>query len=303
MTVPPTDLSGLVAALAGAAPAPTDPVEALRANFEAAASRQVVPPGLSVNPWPAGGIAGERIEPAVETSGRSVLYLHGGGYAIGSPTTGRTIAAHLALAARTMVFSLDYRLAPEHPCPAAIDDAVNAYRSILDNGAAPARLAVVGDSAGGGLVVSLLVALREEGFVLPRAAVCISPWVDLRLSSPSMRNATGDPECKHWLLARMAAWYLDGRPACDPIPSPVLADLRGLPPLLIQVGGEEALRDDSVALAAAARDAGVAVDLEVWPGMIHVWHRFAPRLPEGSEAFERVAEWLRDRMEIDRSRS
>lgn len=295
MTGPPTDISGLVAALGRSAPAPSKRVEVMRAEFEAAATKQVVPSGVTVSPWPDGGAAGERIEPAVGTSGRTVLYLHGGGYAIGSPTTGRSIAAQLALAARTVVLSLDYRLAPEHPCPAGIEDAVNAYRSVLDGGTPPGRLAVVGDSAGGGMVVSLLVALREAGLELPSAAVCISPWVDMRLASPSMHNATGDPECTHWLLDRMAAWYLNGRPPWDPIPSPILADLRRLPPLLIQVGGEEALRDDAIALAAAAREAGVDVELEVWPGMIHVWHRFAPRLPEGSAAFKRIAEWLATR--------
>ncbi|MFN6992854.1 MAG: alpha/beta hydrolase [Aquincola tertiaricarbonis] len=236
------------------------------------------------------------------------LYMHGGGYVIGSPRSHRHLAADIAVAAGSRAFTLDYRLAPEHPFPAALDDAVAAYRWLVESqGAQPGRIVLAGDSAGGGLVLTTLVALRDAGLPLPAAGVCISLWTDLSCSLPSCdpQLPSYDPLIDHAVLRAMAHAYMGRRSLRNPRVSPLFADLRGLPPLLVQVAGGEALVDDARQLAIAASEAGVHTTLEVWPRMVHVWHWYARMLDEGQQAIERIAEFmqgaLRQRAADDRA--
>lgn len=223
-----------------------------------------------------------------------LLYLHGGGYVIGSMRTHRVMLSHIARAAGCRVLGLDYRLAPENPFPAPVEDTVAAYRWLLAQGYDPSRIALGGDSAGGGLVVAALVALRYIGEPLPAAGVCLSPWIDMEATGESFTtNATVDPSVSKERIVSIAALYLGGKNPQAPLASPLYADLQGLPPLLVQVGGIETLVDDARALTTRAKAAGVQVDLEVWDDMPHVWHHFAPILPEGKQAIARVGEFLR----------
>ncbi|OHV29121.1 MULTISPECIES: alpha/beta hydrolase [Pseudofrankia] len=225
--------------------------------------------------------------------GTVLLYLHGGGYAIGSARTGARLAVLLARRAGTKAVSLDYRLAPEHPFPAAVDDALAAYRELLDSGIGPDRVAVAGDSAGGGLAVAALVAVRDAGLPQPAAAVVLSPWTDLTLAGASLRTKQGiDPLFTRERLGTLADWYLAGHDPSDPLASPVLADLSGLPPLLAQVGSHEILLDDAVRLAGQAGAHDVDVTLEVWPGVPHVFQNFTGALDEADEALDRAGRFL-----------
>jgi acetyl esterase/lipase len=218
-----------------------------------------------------------------------VLYLHGGGYYRGSLNTHRELCARISRAAGAAVLHVGYRLAPEHPFPAALDDALAAWRWLTGLGVPPGRVVAAGDSAGGGLAAALLLVLRDRGDALPGAGVLLSPWTDLEQTGPSMRTrAAADPSLTKAYLDRFAAAYLNGAPVRDPRASPLYGDLRGLPPLLVQVGTAEILEDDAVRFADKARAAGGAVTLELWPGMIHVWQRYAAQLPEAREAIDKI---------------
>jgi acetyl esterase/lipase len=266
------------------------PVEKLRAGME----KTSLPPGEDVTATPidAGGVPAEWVETPGADAGKVVLYLHGGGFVMGSPVTHRKLAGDVSRASGARVLLLDYRLAPEHPTPAATDDGVQAYRWLLEQGIAPGSIAVAGDSAGGGLTVAVLLALRDAGDPMPAAAVCISPWVDMTGEAASITTrAERDPMVSHGDLGRFTDWYLAGADARAS--SPVHADLQGLPPLLIHVGDEEILLDDSVLLAERATAAGVDAKLEVWPEMFHVWHVFAGRVPESTAAVEQVGAFIR----------
>jgi acetyl esterase/lipase len=228
---------------------------------------------------------------------RALVYVHGGGYTMGSLATHRALCARLSRLGRMRVLNVAYRLAPEHPHPAAVEDAVAAVRWVYAQGFAPSRVAIGGDSAGGGLTLATLLALRDAAGPLPAAGVCISPWTDLSASGDSIRTkAAADPMVTEGPLRQMAAAYLAGKDPRTPLASPLFADLRGLPPLLVQVGDAELLLDDATRLASRARDAGVDVTLEVWEEMFHVWHAFADLLPEGARACERIAAWLEPRL-------
>jgi acetyl esterase/lipase len=269
------------------------PVEKLRAGME----KTSLPPGDDVTAVPvdAGGVPAEWVETPGADPSRVVLYLHGGGFVMGSPLTHRKLAGDISRASGARVLLLDYRLAPEHPSPAATDDGVLAYRWLLEQGIEPGSIAVAGDSAGGGLAVAVLLALRDAGDPMPAAAVCISPWVDMTGEAESITTrAERDPMVGTGDLARFTGWYLAGADQRDS--SPVYADLQGLPPLLIHVGDEEILLDDSVLLAERATTAGVDATLEVWPEMFHVWHVFAGRVPESTAAVERVGAFLRSQL-------
>jgi acetyl esterase/lipase len=294
MTAPPNPkLARLIEVLWERALGPDDPVDKRRADFEAVAASMPLPEDVDCHWARLDNLRAEWLRPAHPVGVRTILYLHGGGYVIGSCNTIRPLAAQLATAASARVLTVDYRLAPEHPFPAAVEDAVVAYRWLLDEGYDPGSLAIGGDSAGGGLTVATLVAARDIGLPLPAAAVCISPWVDLTLSAPSIdANAKNDPQVQRSGLARMAGWYLAGQDPTMPLASPLFADLSGLPPMLIHAGSVEALVDDARGLAQAASGAGVDVTLECWEDMIHVWHAFAPGLPEGTAGIKRVGAWL-----------
>jgi monoterpene epsilon-lactone hydrolase len=242
----------------------------------------------------AGGVTAEWVTAEGVPESRVVLYLHGGGYIIGSTRTHRPLMAELSRASSARVLGLDYRLAPEHPFPAPIEDAVATYRWLLNEGYDPARIAVAGDSAGGGLAVAALVQIRYVGLPMPGAAVCISPWVDMEGLGESMESrADADPMVGKEGLLLSAKTYLGGSDPRAPLAAPLYADLRGLPPTLIQVGDAEVLLDDSTRLAGIAREAGVHVEMDVWDDMIHVWHLFAPILPEGRQALSQAGEFIK----------
>jgi monoterpene epsilon-lactone hydrolase len=269
-------------------------VEELRAVHEAAHASRPPIPDLVVESVDAGGVPAELVTAgAPADDGRTLVYLHGGGYVLGSLRTARGFAAELSRASGVRVLSVDYRLAPEHRYPAALEDAVAAYRHLLDLGVAPEDIALCGDSAGAGLAVATMVALRDLGLGLPAACVCFSPWTDLTMGGRSYAtNAGRDPQVDREMLAEMAAAYAVDESLAAPGISPVHADLRGLPPVLVQVGSAEALLDDALAFAERAAASGVDITLRVWADMIHVWQVYAPKLPEARDAVEEVADWL-----------
>lgn len=267
-----------------------------RAQYERAEKAFPTPPDVKVERVNAPVAPAEWLRPPSAEPGRVVLYLHGGGYVIGSPRSHRHLAAAIASAAGASALLLDYRLAPEHPYPAAVDDATAAYRWLLDQAIAPARIVIAGDSAGGGLTVATLLALREAGVPLPAGGVCISPWVDLTCGGASYATkAAADPIVRRDGVEQMARDYLGATPPRTPLASPLFADLRGLPPLLIHVGSDEVLLDDAVQLAERSRAAGVDASLEVYERMIHVWHWFLPMLDEAQTAVDAIGRFVRTR--------
>ena len=224
---------------------------------------------------------------------RNLLYFHGGGYALGSSRAHAEMTSWIARAAQARVFVLDYRRAPEYRFPAALEDALLAYRWMVNSGADPRSITIAGDSAGGGLTLSLLVSLRDRGEPLPASGVCISPWVDLEMTGASITGKAGvDPLLTREGLQQFADWYLGGQSARQPLVSPLHADLKGLPPLLIQVGSSEILLDDALRLEERARSAGVNVILKQYEDMPHVWHVFASFLPEAREADREIGEFV-----------
>jgi epsilon-lactone hydrolase len=259
------------------------------------------PPGTTVESADAGGVPAEWVVAADVPAGRVLLYLHGGAYQLGSAGMLRHLVALISDAAQARVLSINYRLAPEHPFPAALDDAMTAYRFLLSNDVDPAHVAIAGDSAGGGLALATLVALRDAGDRLPAGAVAMSPWTDLALTGESLRTrADVDVMIKPAGMSESAATYLAGADPRHPYASPLYADLHGLPPILIHVSDAEVILDDSTRFAAKARAAAVDVTLEVWPEMPHVWHAFASLLPESDQAIQRIGSWLQARCPIAR---
>lgn len=272
-------------------------IEQRRAQYERAERVFPTPPDVVIERLNAPERPAEWLQPPGARADAAVLYLHGGGYVIGSPRSHRHLAAAIARAAGTSALLPDYRLAPEHPFPAALDDAVAAYRWLLERGVAPERIVVAGDSAGGGLTVATLLALRERGLPRPAGGVCISPWVDLTCSAASYETkATVDPIVTREGVAAMAQAYVVAGDLKAPLVSPLYADLGNLPPLLIQVGGDEVLLDDALGLAERARAADVDVTVEEWPAMIHVWHWFLPMLDEADRAIAVIGEFVRARI-------
>jgi acetyl esterase/lipase len=251
-----------------------------------------LPADVHCRPVSAAGIAAEWIE-APDADQSVILYLHGGAYALGSVNTHREFVARLARATGMRGLAINYRLAPEHPFPAALEDATGAYDWLLAEGVEPSRIIIAGDSAGGGLALAALVALRDAGKPLPAGAVCISPWMDLALTGASIQSkAHADPVLDPDSLERYAMAYAGERDRTSPLISPLYADLTGLPPLLIQVASDEILLDDATRFAERAREAGVDATLEVWNGMFHVF-QLVSLLPETREAVAQVAEFVR----------
>jgi epsilon-lactone hydrolase len=294
-----TTSRGIPAVLAHLAKLP--PPESLtlaerRRQYERADRVFPVPSDVAVESIAVPVAPAEWLRPSGARQDAVVLYLHGGGYVIGSPRSHRHLAAAIGSASGTPALLLDYRLAPEHPFPAAVDDAVAAYRWLIERGLAPGKIVIAGDSAGGGLTVATLLALRDARVTTPAGAVCISPWVDLTGTAASYtRNAGSDPIVRPALIQEMANAYLRGMDPKTPLASPLFGDLGGLPPLLIQVGAGEVLVDDATTLADRAKSAGVDATLEVWEHMVHVWHWFLPMLDEAQVAIDRIGAFVRAR--------
>ncbi len=274
-----------------------DTIAAIRANMAVATSALPRPDEVRYEAVDAGGVPAEWTTTPEADPGRVLVYFHGGGYVVGNLDSHRPLVTRISRAAKARVLAVDYRLGPEHPHPAAVEDAVAAYGFARDQGFAPGAIALGGDSAGGGLTVACLLALRERGDPLPAAGVCLSPWLDLTLSGESVsRRAVEDPMTSAKQLKMMAEAYLAGGDPKAPTASPLFADPTGLPPLLIHVGTAEILHDDATRFAERARAAGVDVTLEIWEDMLHVWHVFADLLPEARQAIDRVGAYLRERL-------
>lgn len=260
-------------------------------------AEKVFPLPIAPESVQAGGRPAEWLRTSTSRTDAALFYLHGGGYVIGSPRSHRHLAGAVAAAAGIACLFPEYRLAPEHPFPAAVDDAVTAYQWLLERRLDARRIVLAGDSAGGGLVVATLLALRQRGLTLPAAGVCISPWVDLTCGGASYETkAVLDPIVTRQGVAQMAQHYLGEADAKTPLASPLFADLSGLPPLLIHVGSDEVLLDDATQLAARVRATGGEAELEVWPDMIHVWHWFLPWLDEAQAAVDGIGRFIRARV-------
>lgn len=250
------------------------------------------PPGIRFESGTLGGVACEFPRAEATPTGITLLYLHGGGYIACSPATHRPITGFYARAGFDVV-APDYRKAPEHPFPAAVDDAEAVYRTLLARGTPAERIVVSGDSAGGGLALALMLRLRERGLPLPAGAALFSPWTDLATTGESIRaNAARDAMFPAEGFGAGAAFYLGGTDARAPLASPLYADPAGLPPLLIHVGEREMLRDDSTRFAARAREAGVAVALTVWDVVPHVWQLLPHFVPEARQSLREAAAFL-----------
>lgn len=266
----------------------------LRANLETLTTSMPLPEDVGRESTAARGVPAEWSDAPGHDAKRAILYLHGGGYCIGSIATHRRLAGELGRAAGSRVLSLDYRLGPEHPYPAAVEDAVAGYHFLLDQGFAPGRIGIAGDSAGGGLTVATLLALRDSGTPLPAGAATLSPWLDLTQSGDSQATkAAEDPMVQKAQLDRFAAAYLGASDASAPHASPLFADLTGLPPILVHVGTAEVLLDDSLRFGERARAAGADVEVEVYEDMIHVWHAFEAFLPEARDALAKLGAFFR----------
>ena len=265
-----------------------------RRRLDMLAERSVLPADVRVEPAAANGVAAEWTSTPGADPSRVLLFLHGGGYVSGSIASHRVMVAEAGRQAKARTLALAYRLAPEHPFPAALEDALAGYRFLLSSGINARHVVIGGDSAGGGMTIAAMVMLRDAGEALPGCAWCISPWVDLEMTGASIaRKAAVDPLIQRSYLQELAAAYLNGSDPQNPLASPLRADLRGLPPLLIQCGADETLLDDSVRLAGAAGDAGVAVTLEVYPDMIHVWPLFHQQVAAGRRALAAAGQFIR----------
>lgn len=251
------------------------------------------PDGVTITEINMGAVAATLVAPECIEAGRTLLYIHGGGYIAGSPAAYHGLAGHFAKLLKAKVYMPDYRLAPEHPFPAAIDDTLASYKWLLEQGHNPKEIMFAGDSAGGAMVVSVMVAARDMGLPLPAAGVAISPWANLEHTGSSMTTREGiDPTVSLAGLNLMAKAFLNGELRNNPVASPVFADVRGLPQILIQIGESEVMLSDAMRLATHLAENRVRVSLEVWPGMFHVWHMFAAILPEGMEALHSAVGFL-----------
>lgn len=273
-------------------------IEELRAKYEEVATSFPTPTNAIIERVDALGVSGQSILAPGASELATIVYLHGGGYAMGSLNTHRTLAYNLSQASGFQVLQVDYRLAPEHPFPAALQDLVTTIKWLRQNGLPINRIGMAGDSAGGGLALATCLVLRDAGEELPAAVVCISPWTDLAGRGESMQSkASVDPLISSSMTEYFSNLYLEDEDACHPLASPLYADLSGLPPLLFQVGSDEILLDDSTRFIAKAEEARVEVELKVWEKMIHVWHLFAPILAEGQEAIAEAASFLQKHLE------
>ena len=273
---------------------PTTTLEQMRADWDAVSSTEPSKVGARETKVDAGGARAVWFDAPGAAQDRVVLYLHGGGFCIGSPATHRALATHLAAAMGATVHVLDYRLAPEHPFPAAIEDSLAAYRWLLAQGIKPSRIAVSGDSAGGGLCIATLLAIKNSGLPMPACAAPMSPWLDMEALGDTMTSKDAeDPIVKKPLLLGMVSMVMpEGADKRDPRIAPLYGDLSGLPPLLIHVGSRETLLDDSRRIAERAKKAGVKVQLHEYEGQIHVFQVFCTRLDEAKAALDEIGQFV-----------
>lgn len=272
-------------------------VASVRAAFDALMAQVPVPEDVVRKPVEIGGVDGIEVTIPGNGSEGVILYFHGGVYVIGSATTSVPLVAELARRTGVNAVTLDYRLAPEHPYPAAVDDARAAYEGLLTQGVDPGRIVLAGDSAGGGLAVATLLAARQAGLPMPSCAFLMSPYVDLTLSGETLTERQSlDPILTPEGLRVRAPEYVAGADAADPLISPIFADLRGLPPLLIQVGSHEILLSDALRLATRAATSDVAVTLDVTPGAPHVFQGYAALLDEAGAALDRASAFVRTQL-------
>lgn len=268
----------------------SDDIAQRRRDIDARGRQYGLRSDVVVEPIQANGVAAEWTAAPDADAGKVVLYLHGGGYVIGSLDSHRHLVAEIGRTARCRTLAIDYRLAPEHPFPAAIDDSLASYRFLLASGVPAASIAIAGD----GLVIAAMLAIREAGLPQPACGWTISPWVDMEAIGSSMvSKAAVDPTVQKAGILDMATHYLNGADPRSPLAAPIYAELRGLAPLLIQVGSAETLLDDAIRLAHVAGQADVAVDLQIWPEMIHVWHIYHPELAAGRRAIAAGGEFVR----------
>jgi acetyl esterase/lipase len=268
-------------------------IEQRRSEFQSALAQFQPAADVIRQAVDAGGVPAEWITAPGAQQEKVIYYLHGGGYTMGSIGTHREVVSRLSRAARVRALLIDYRLAPENRFPAALEDAKAGYRWLLSTGVQPNELVIAGESAGGGLTVATLMTLRDSHVPLPAAGICMSPWVDMECLGKSMvTNSSVDPIVRQDDLTMNAEAYLGEADRRTPLAAPIYGNLKGLPPLLIQVGTAETLFDDATRLAERARLDGVDVVFEPWDEMIHMWHMF-PMLPEGDQAIERIAEFMR----------
>ncbi|PCJ36203.1 MAG: alpha/beta hydrolase [Cellvibrionales bacterium] len=269
-------------------------LEEMRAQFDGMASP--VAADVDVKAIDAAGVPCELHTPPGADTSRIIMYVHGGGYVIGSLSSHRAVVAELARASGCQALAVDYRLAPEHVYPAAVDDSICAYLWLLSNGYNADKIVIAGDSAGGGLTIGTLLALREGKHPLPAAGVCISPWTDLEATGETYQSRKDiDPMVSYELIEPMGKMYIGTGDIKSHTASPIHADLTGLPPLLIQVGSAETLYSDSETLTKNGKAAGVEVTLEEWQDMIHVWHLFFPQLTDGRKAISRIGEYVKEK--------
>lgn len=251
------------------------------------------PGGVSFNEVDMGGVPATLVTPETVEGDRTLLYIHGGGYASGGSAAYHAIAGQYAKQLRAKVYIPDYRLAPQHLFPVPIDDCVTAYRWLIDQGQDPRALAISGDSAGGAMVVTVMRKARDAGLPLPAGGVAISPWANLSHTGASARDRDGlDPLCSLMFLNLLARNFLGDALTTDPDASPVYADVRGLSPVLIQIGENEVMLSDAIRLAGHLGENRVRVSLEVWPGMFHVWHNFVGQMPEADQAMRNAVAFL-----------
>jgi len=270
---------------------------AARASMAAMTADPQLPDGVEFEKTLAADVPVEWVALPASDPTKTVLYLHGGGYVLGSIDTHKGLGSRIAEAAGTRVLMVEYRLAPETPFPGAVEDATTAYRFLLDQGVAPEQIVIGGDSAGGGLTLATLVSLKEQGQPLPGAAFALSPWVDLEGLGDSMQTrAAADPMVQKEGLVRMGSLYLADADPKTPLAAPLHADLSGLPPILIQVGTAETLLDDSIRIAERLRAAGVAVELQQYEDLIHVFQAFAPIVPESLEAIAKIGAFVKSQL-------
>jgi epsilon-lactone hydrolase len=290
--MPDAEIAAIRALLAGR-PRPAGPDER-RQRLDEFGRALGAPDDARLEPITIGDVPAEWSTTPEADARRVVLYLHGGGYMAGSIVSHRYVAVEIGRAAQARTLALEYRLAPEHPYPAQLEDALAAYQYLRDQGLAPDGIAIGGDSAGSNLALSLLLALRERGLPLPACGWLISPWTDLTASGATMQSkASADPMISQPYLLELGQAFAGGKAFADPRISPQFADLAGLPPLLIQVGSDETLLDDAVGLAGRAGAAGVSATLEIWPEMIHAFPMFFPRVAASRQATQRAGAFMR----------